>query len=76
MDSPAGARADRPFDRNARMVVWRSLTGSTAIFGTSSLQGSIRGTARVERHLSEPCSIADGRAIGCRLPPMRPLGCR
>ena len=76
MDCRAAARTDRPFERNGRMVVWRSLTGSTAIFGMSSLQGSIRGTARVERHLSEPCSIADGRAIGCRLPPTRPSGCR
>ena len=51
------------------MVVWRSLIGSTATFGMSSLEGSIRGTVRVERHRSEPCSIADGRAIGSRLPP-------
>ena len=75
-DSAAGARPDRPFERNALMVVWRSRTGSTAIFGTSSRRGSIRGTARVELRLSEPCSIADGRAIGCRLPPMRPWACR
>ena len=46
MDSPAGVRTDRPFDRNARMVVWRSLTGSTAIFGTSSLRARFVNAVR------------------------------
>ena len=72
----AGVRPDGPFGRNALTVVSLSRTGSTAISGTSSPRGSTRGTARVELRLSAPCSIADWRAIGCRLPPMLPLGCR